>query len=81
MYKSGIMDNDRWNQGKLLRNGWTKKLIKELLGAPKETRQFWSRHTGNATEYLWDKKTVLKAQRQPAFLKHQTRRQQREYRT
>jgi hypothetical protein len=78
MYKSGIMDNDRW-KGKLLKNGWTKKLIKDLLGEP-EARRFWSRYTGNATEYLWDKKTVLEAQRQPAFLKHLTRRQQREYR-
>jgi hypothetical protein len=80
MNKGGIIGNDRWNQGKLLKNGWTKKLIKELLGVPKETRKFWSRYTGNATEYLWDKQTVLEAQRQPAFLKHQTKRQQREYR-
>jgi Ion channel len=52
MYKRGIMDNDRWNQGKLLRNGWTKKLTKDLLGEPKETQQFWSRHTGNAPNFF-----------------------------
>lgn len=52
--RENLRRQSMWNQGRLLANGWTKKLIETLLGEPDEIRRIYIPEVGKAETHLYN---------------------------